>query len=568
MADKSTIIKGAQKYIEQGQIDLAISELERLAREAPDAGVYNTIGDLYLKKGDRKQAIESFHKSAELSRRGGFIIKAIAIYKKAINIDQSDIKALIALGELSEEKQLMSDAIRYYLSAADSISKKKERNKLIMIYEKILSLSPANIQIYDKVSEIFLKEGIPSNAARGYSYIARLYSDKGDYDKAEEYFKKAVSIQPDNKDALLGLSHMFEKRGEMLQAISYVKEASRVSPDDPDLLLRCALLLKDGGKYDESVYFLSKAIELNPANISARRLMGEIHLLTGNIASAWEAYKTTIDSMITENKIKDAIDIVSNFKDIKPLEAGRFLVRLYRLKGDNDATFKEMIELAGILSENRQYEDAVECYQDALNIKHGDAETLKRLAALRETYSGFPSEAQAGIEAGLYEKESALPEIKTQAEHPYSELLDIFEEFKKDLQREIGEEDSETHYNLGIAYKEMGLVDDAINEFLTSRNDPERFLQSATMLGMCYLEKGLFSQAIDIFRDVLENMETRDASYWEALYSLASAYEGNGNAKEAGRIFREIHSWNPGFRDVVERLNNLEAMLSDGAGSS
>lgn len=567
MADRSAIIKEAQKYLERGQVDKAISEWERLAREAPDAGVFNTIGDLCLRKGDRKGAVESFHKSAELFRKEGFIIKAIAIYRKIINSDAGDINAFIALGELSDEKQLIADAIKYYLSAADILSKSPAKEKFVMVYGRILSLSPLNMPLRDKVAGLFLKEGLVLNAAEEYAYIGGHYNDKGDYDKAKDYFKKAVALQPDNKDALLGLGYVYEKTGDVLQAVSFTKEAVNFFPRDTDLLLRCAFLLKTLGRYDDAVDCLSKALELSPANAPANRLLGDIRLIRGDRALAWESYKLVVDSMVRDDKIEEAWEITRQFKDIEPVETRKFLVRLYRLRGNPEAAYGEILELADMLSEDKRYEEAIEYYREALNLMPDNPEITEKIAALRGGHAGLPPETPSGVSADSHAEGAVSQEIKTSAGLLIdSDLLDIFEEFKKELEGEIGAEDSETHYNLGIAYKEMGLIDDAANEFLISGNDPERYVQSATMLGMCYMEKGLFSHAIDAFRGVLEHMETRDASYWEALYNLASAYEKNGNTREAGRILREICSRNPGFRDAAEKLNSLGDAASNDAG--
>jgi tetratricopeptide (TPR) repeat protein len=143
-----------------------------------------------------------------------------------------------------------------------------------------------------------------------------------------------------------------------------------------------------------------------------------------------------------------------------------------------------------------------------------------------------------------------------------NDVLDIFEEFKKGLEKEVEAGDSETHYNLGIAYREMGLLDDAIKEFQTSRNDPECSVRSMTMLGICYMEKGLYPLAIDAFKGARDGIATRDESYWGAQYDLASAYEKNGDSKEAFEIFSEIYGWNSQFRQVTERLNHLKTVLS------
>ena len=143
-------------------------------------------------------------------------------------------------------------------------------------------------------------------------------------------------------------------------------------------------------------------------------------------------------------------------------------------------------------------------------------------------------------------------------------LLDsIFNEFKKGLEKELDEDDYETHYNLGIAYKEMGLADDAIREFQTSRNNPTRFVPSSSMLGMCYMEKGLYSLAIDVLRSAIERMEDRGESYWSMKYDLAEAYEKKGNLKEALDLYTAVYGWNSKFRSVSDKLNNLRAKVTE-----
>jgi tetratricopeptide (TPR) repeat protein len=140
-----------------------------------------------------------------------------------------------------------------------------------------------------------------------------------------------------------------------------------------------------------------------------------------------------------------------------------------------------------------------------------------------------------------------------------SDVLDIFTEFKKGLEKELDEDDYETHYNLGIAYKEMGLTDDAIREFQTSRNNPKRFVPSSSMLGICYMEKGIYSLAIDVLKTAIEKMEDRGESYWAMKYDLAEAYEKNGNLKEALGLYIEIYGWNSKFRSVSDKINQLRA---------
>ena len=80
MPDKASIIKEVQKYLAKGQIDKAIGEWEKLAKGHPDGNIYNALGDLYLKKGDRKNALNSFREAAKFFQGEGFSLKSLGLH--------------------------------------------------------------------------------------------------------------------------------------------------------------------------------------------------------------------------------------------------------------------------------------------------------------------------------------------------------------------------------------------------------------------------------------------------------------------------------------------------------
>ena len=184
MSDKAFIIKEAQRYFAKGQIENAIAEWEKLIKKYPDGNTCNVMGDLYLKKGNKKKAIDSFHEAASFFWRDGFFLKALALYKKILNIDPANSDALSSLGELNEKKGLTADAIKYYLAAADIFSKEDKKEKLLDIYNKILAISPDNIPLRNKVAELYAEEGHGSEAAKEYLYIARVYEEKGEIERS------------------------------------------------------------------------------------------------------------------------------------------------------------------------------------------------------------------------------------------------------------------------------------------------------------------------------------------------------------------------------------------------
>lgn len=106
-------------------------------------------------------------------------------------------------------------------------------------------------------------------------------------------------------------------------------------------------------------------------------------------------------------------------------------------------------------------------------------------------------------------------------------------------------------------------MDDAIREFQTSRNDPKRFIHSSNMLGICYIEKGLYPLAIDVLKSAIEKMEDRGESFWAMKYDLAEAYEKNGNLKEALDVYTQVYGWNSKFRSVSDKINRLKTSIVD-----
>ncbi|HEY6146906.1 MAG TPA: tetratricopeptide repeat protein, partial [Thermoanaerobaculia bacterium] len=108
-------------------------------------------------------------------------------------------------------------------------------------------------------------------------------------------------------------------------------------------------------------------------------------------------------------------------------------------------------------------------------------------------------------------------------------LEEIFREFKKGVEQQLSAEDYETHFNLGIAYKEMGLVDEAIGEFQLASKDPTRAVECCSMLGLCFLEKGMPQLAIKWYRKGLEAGNIRELETVGLLYDLGCVYQSTGD---------------------------------------
>jgi pilus assembly protein FimV len=137
-------------------------------------------------------------------------------------------------------------------------------------------------------------------------------------------------------------------------------------------------------------------------------------------------------------------------------------------------------------------------------------------------------------------------------------LEEIFREFKKGVEQQLDSEDYDTHYNLGIAYKEMGLIDEAIGEFQLASKDPKRTIECCSMLGLCFLEKGMPQLAVKWYTKGLEVPEITDDEHLGLMYDLGLAYLEVGDTTSAHKVFLEIYGSNSNYRDIASRIKQLE----------
>ncbi len=139
---------------------------------------------------------------------------------------------------------------------------------------------------------------------------------------------------------------------------------------------------------------------------------------------------------------------------------------------------------------------------------------------------------------------------------------DIFARFKETPTQEFEQGDTETHYNLGIAYMEMGLLDEAIKEFRISVNDPDRKLDSLTLQGLCFRDQENYADAEEVFTRLL-SLDALESDRILALrYELGLLFEAAGRKDEALQVFRMIFGNNPGFRDTMQKIAFLSGKES------
>jgi tetratricopeptide (TPR) repeat protein len=138
----------------------------------------------------------------------------------------------------------------------------------------------------------------------------------------------------------------------------------------------------------------------------------------------------------------------------------------------------------------------------------------------------------------------------------------MLSQFKEKVSENLAADDHRAHYDLGTAFKEMGLLDEAISEFQKSIRASPQFLPAHEMLGQCFLEVGQSEVAVRSLERALNLPTSVEDDLLGIYYYLGEAYEHVGNTESAEEFYEKVFALDINFRDVTDRLRELRRALS------
>ena len=317
-------------------------------------------------------------------------------------------------------------------------------------------------------------------------------------------------------------------------------------------------------------------IAANPQDWEAHRRFGEALLEKGEREKGLAELDASLDGYDQAGELEQAYAVTEEILRLEPNSVRHQQKRVelaYRL-GDRARLVDAYVELADALLRSNEPDKAIAVYQRVLehdpgNVRAGSAiETLAppaapaAPAALAATAPTAPPEGYVDLGAMLLDEE--IPKdtrMRIEDEEPSGDEQKDFQQmltaFKKGIEANVGEEDFQSHYDLGVAYKEMGLLDEAIAEFQKSLRATEGRLKSFEALGLCFFEKGQFAVAETILRRSLELPAASDAERLGILYWLGRTYEEQAKRGEAIASYNRVFAVDIRFQDVNTRVQAL-----------
>ena len=540
--DKSSVLDNAQKYTAQGKLTEAIAEWKKLADLSPNDGApYNAIGDLHLKRNASNDAVEAYFKAAAAFRAGGVALKAIAVFKKILKIDPNQFLAHKCLADLNAERGLTSNAVADYLMLSKLYLKAGKPKEAMETYRAVVKLEASNLDARRQLADLCLKQNWNEEGVKAFIELGRECASQRRPAEAKEAYQSAIKIDPKNREAVQLLQAL--ESGEAAPppaagaAAGSAGEAAGVDPNNLGAASKPALLefansQMNSGQYGPAEAALSELLSREPGEPEVCRLLAKVHLKAGQIVVARGEIQFFAETAIRSGDYKLAESMIREFLEVNPTSVTmlELLGKTYEESGDSATAATHYGRAVEVLLEHPDPDNPtlpIEIFEKIKEIA-SSSPVVAKLTALFKAGQEAPAEPAAAAAAPAAEEPSAAAPLQEQ--HSEQELM--------------------VRYELGVAYKDMGLFDEAMEELQVALKGPACFVNASHMMGLCLKERGKTKDAIGYLEQALTDGGCAGDLATMVRYDLGLLYESEGQFEKAFQMFSAI----PAYKDVSKRL--------------
>jgi tetratricopeptide (TPR) repeat protein len=481
-------------------------------------------------------------KNAQAFTAKGLYDKAIAEWLKLRADSPGDGTISNTIGDLHLKRNATRDAIDAFYEAAAAFRTAGDALKAIALYKKILKLDARQFQAYQAMGDLNAQRGLITSAVQDYLTLAKLYQKEGKAREAHACYGNILKLDPAHAEAarqfeeLCRQHHLPSEIGDDAHegapparspARKGTGERRAESPEaEREALLTRIAQQIERGDLDEAESALMGLLSQEPGSSQVIRPLAIVHIKKRDLTCARGEVHYLADAALRERDFGTAESLLKEY-----LAA--------------DACYAPMVELLGKVFEQKE-DDAAAAAQ------YGKA--IELLLQAQDSYA-------AEHAADLYIKLKALapsgPQVRQFAAVFDPASQQVTEPAASDATAAAEPEqrrDYEAHYEVGLAYRNMGLLDEAIEELQVSMRADEYFLDSCRWLATCFKEHGKTEPAIRCLEQAIKDPRCQGEKSMMIRYDLGLLYESEGRLDRA----REVLSTIPTFLDVPARLQRID----------
>lgn len=370
--NKQKVLANAEKYVQQGKLQNAISEYEKVLKNDPkDLTVTNTVGDLYSRSGDSDKATECFKSVGDAYASQGFTVKAIAMYKKICKL-KPGLESLLKLAELYTQQGLFNDARAQYLQVAEEFLKANELENAVRIFQKILEMDPENSNMRIRLAEVYVRLNKKNEAWQIFTQAAETLRSKGSLQGAEEVLQRMLKLDPGNTYALLMQGRNLLESGDAAGAVSTLQKISDIDSNPEGLrdLLKAYL---QTGQLSEAGTIANKLLAVHN-DLPAIASFADALMQAGQYENALQVFDQHAERMLAENsgKVLECLhSIIGHVRD-NP-DSLQKLLDLFHKAGDTSHVSEVMELLAHASVQSGDLTRSRDLYQKLAQIEPQNA---------------------------------------------------------------------------------------------------------------------------------------------------------------------------------------------------
>lgn len=256
-SNKEKLIAGALKLVEKGQLDKALREyLKVVAEDENDVRIWIRIGDLYVKLGQKSEAVENYKKVAQLYTQQGEPDKAVAVFKQILQIEPQTLETYMSLGALYRDMGRLAHASQQYELAAQLYTRAGRLREALAAEQAVVDMVPDNIARRIKLAEMYSRENLYPDAAREFSAAASVLRSTGRMDDFAKVAERLLFHAPDNLEVTKDLSRYYLQHGDAVRALTKLQAGFKVDRKDVELLELLAQAFERMNKPDKAISVL------------------------------------------------------------------------------------------------------------------------------------------------------------------------------------------------------------------------------------------------------------------------------------------------------------------------
>jgi len=360
----------------------------------------------------------------------------------------------------------------------------------------------------------------------------------------------------------------FLTQGLAEDAVDVLRDAMALVPDRLTLRYRLAELYEQGGQSQKAVNIYLQVLEEHPEEVGAWEALGRLYTKRNSLEEAVDAYlracriNEQTGNLIAAAKDYEAVAVLKGDN----AAALKNLIDIYGRLGFKNEMVARMVDLARLSEERGEKERALSIYSKIIEIDPGNEAAQTRLGKSIQVISVLPTgnsltkdEIPAPDEGPPEpEAEPAPGETAFPPERAIKTVDDLLG-FRPDAGEGDVAESPQVCYDLGLAYLEMGITEEAIHYLQLASYDQGLRIRACNMLGLCFLEKDMPDMAVKEFERGLSTPGVSEDEAVGLYYNLGVAFERLGDYRSALDEYRKVYAIDVDYLDVRDKIRRLRA---------